>query len=90
MEFFHHFYNVVGITGVVLLLIAYYFLNINRLSSESMTYQLLNMFGALFILFSLLFDWNVSSFLIEVAWVIISAIGIYNIYTRRINHSDSK
>lgn len=43
----------------------------------SMSYQVLNLLGALFILYSLIFHWNLASFLIEAAWVLISLIGIY-------------
>ena len=71
--------DIVGIIGVILLLIAYYLLNTNKLSANGMTYQLLNCIGASFILFSLFFDWNTASVLIESAWIVISLIGIYRI-----------
>jgi len=70
------FYNLVGIVGVILTLIGYYFLNVGRLLPEHMTYLLLNFFGSCLILYSLMFDWNLSSALIEGAWVLISIIGI--------------
>ena len=75
--------DIVGIAGVILLLIAYYFLNTNKLSADGLNYQLLNFIGASFILFSLFFDWNTASVLIESAWIIISLIGIYRILRAR-------
>ena len=69
----------VGIVGVIIILIAYYYLSVGRWVSDSLKYQWLNFIGAWLILFSLYFHWNTSSVLIEVAWIIISLIGIYRI-----------
>ena len=71
--------NIVCIVGVVLLLIAYFRISTNRMSSQSLSYQLYNLMGASLIIFSLFFNFNLSSFLIEVAWIVISLIGIYRI-----------
>ena len=71
--------DTVGIFGVIVLLIAYYLLSIDKLSSQTFKYQLANLFGALCILFSLMFNWNTASVMIEAAWVAISLIGIVRI-----------
>ncbi len=71
--------NPVGLVGVILLLISYFYLSIGRWISHSLIYQNYNLLGALMILFSLYFHFNLSSFLIEFAWVVISLIGIYRI-----------
>jgi hypothetical protein len=73
----------IGIVGVVLLLIAYFSLSTGRMSSDSVCYQVLNLFGAGLILFSLFFHWNTSAVLIEVSWIIISLIGIFRICSRK-------
>ena len=80
------FPDVVGIFGVLLLLIAYGLLNTNKLSAHSIKYQVLNFSGAGGILFSLFFDWNTSAVVIEIAWMLISLIGIYNIIRKRKRH----
>ena len=66
----------VGIIGVILLLIAYFAISTGRVSSDSFTYQILNFIAAWLILFSLYFHWNTPSVLIEIAWIIISVIGM--------------
>lgn len=71
--------NPVGLLGVLALLVAYFFLSTGRWVSDSLVYQVYNLIGALLILYSLLFHWNLSSFVIEVAWVAISLIGIARI-----------
>lgn len=75
--------DIIGISGVILLLIAYFLLSTNRMSSQSLSYQLYNLIGALCILYSLLFTFNLSSVVIETCWIIISLIGIYRIQTAR-------
>ncbi len=71
--------NPVGILGVVLILIAYGYLSVDRWPAKSFRYQFLNFLGAWLILFSLFFHWNLASVIIEIAWIIISIIGIYRI-----------
>jgi len=65
-----------GIIGVGLIIIAYFLLQINKLSSNSLTFSLLNFFGSFLILISLFDEWNLPSFIIEIFWMLISLIGI--------------
>jgi len=69
--------DLVGITGVVILVIAYLLLQINKLPSSSLTYSFLNLLGASLIIVSLAVDFNLSAFLMEAFWVLISLIGIF-------------
>ncbi|HSW70333.1 MAG TPA: hypothetical protein VLI69_09325 [Gammaproteobacteria bacterium] len=78
-EILYKIADVVGLIGVILLLIAYFFLSTGRWISDSMVYQVYNLLGAVLILYSLCFHWNLSSFVIEIAWVVISLIGIVRI-----------
>jgi len=74
----------IGMIGVVLLLVAYLLLSTGYWRANTFTYQFYNLAGAVLILYSLCFHWNLSSFTIEVAWVLISLIGIGRImWTRR-------
>ncbi len=74
-----HISDLVGIAGVVMLLLAFLLLSMGRWSSDSLIYQTFNFFSSWLILFSLYFHWNLSSVLIEIAWIIISVIGIFRI-----------
>lgn len=69
----------IGIVGVILILIAYLFLSTGSWVAHSFKYQFLNFVGAWLILFSLYFHWNLSSVLIEVAWIVISILGMYRL-----------
>ena len=75
-QFIQHSANFLGITGVILILIAYTLLQIGKMSAESVSYSLLNALGAVLILISLYFYWNLASGVIEIAWLIISTYGL--------------
>ena len=67
----------IGNVGVVVLMIAYLMLQLNKLRSDGLAYSLLNVVGASLVIVSLLFDFNLSALLMEVFWVLISLVGIY-------------
>lgn len=75
--------NTIGVGGDVLVIIAFFLLQINRLKSNDLSYLLLNIFGSFGVLFSLVYHWNLPAFIIEVAWVIISGYGIYNYFKNK-------
>ena len=66
----------VGLAGTLMILAAFFLLQAGRLNGNGIPYQLLNLFGAGGVLVSLLGTFNVSVFLLEAAWVAISAYGI--------------
>jgi hypothetical protein len=72
--------DLVGNIGVVILMITYLMLQLNKLSSDSLAYSVLNAVGAGLIVISLLFDFNLSALLMEVFWVLISFVGIYRYF----------
>ena len=67
--------NFVGLIGVAAYLSAYGLLQLGRFKVEDSRYALLNGIGALAILYSLLFDFNLSSFITQSAWLIFTIIG---------------
>jgi hypothetical protein len=69
-------HNVVGNFGVLLIVGSYFLVQVRRMSAVNPPYILLNGLGALLILYSLWFDFNLSAFLIEVIWLLISLLGL--------------
>jgi hypothetical protein len=69
--------DVVGNIGVVILMVTYLLLQLNRIRSDDLMYSLLNAVGASFIIVSLLVNFNLSALLMEVFWVLISFVGVY-------------
>jgi len=76
-------YDWVGMAGTLMVLGAFALLQAGRLSGTGIVYQLLNLFGAGGVLLSLLGTFNVSVFLLEAAWVLISGYGIARSFKAR-------
>jgi len=68
--------DLVGNIGVVIIVVAYLLLQLERLKSTDLIYSVMNAFGASLIVASLIVDFNLSALLMEVFWVLISFIGI--------------
>jgi len=77
------FYDVLGIIGVAIILIAYLLLQLEKLSVQDWCYSAANGFGALLILISLCFSFNLASFIIEIAWLLISIFGLFKALSSR-------
>ena len=69
-------FDLAGFVGVLLIVIAYLLLQLEKLPSSSLSFSLLNASGSLLIALSLFFKFNLSAFLIEVFWFLISLIGL--------------
>lgn len=69
-------HNVVGNIGVLLIVGTYFLVQIGRMPATEPPYIVANGIGAALILYSLWFDFNLSAFLIEVIWLLISIIGL--------------
>lgn len=69
------FGDIIGITGVFIIVIAYILMQIDHMDPKGFLFSLLNTIGAAFILVSLLYDWNLASFIMEVIWLTLSFYG---------------
>jgi hypothetical protein len=69
-------FDLVGNIGVLLMVIAYLLLQLEKLSSSAVSYLLLNAIGAVLVIISLTFRFNLSAFLMEVFWLLISLYGL--------------
>ncbi len=77
--------NLAGLVGVGLIVLLYFLLQTERVSANDMSYSAGNGAGAALILFSLVFDFNLPSFVFESIWVVISLYGIAKTLKRRSN-----
>ena len=68
--------DVVGNIGVLMLMLTYLALQLDKIKSTDLSYSVLNAVGASLITASLIVDFNLSALLMEVFWVLISFIGI--------------
>ena len=69
-------HDVLGNIGVVLVLVIYLLLQMEKLSASNPLFSALNAVGAVLILVSLSQDFNLSAFLIEAVWFLVSIYGL--------------
>lgn len=77
MSVSYEWHDLVGNVGVVCILGTYLLLQLGRMSPTTLAFSLINGLGAILILVSLSVDFNLSSFIIEIVWLTISAVGVW-------------
>ena len=75
-------YDLAGNVGVVLMVLGYLLLQAEKLRSSDLSYSLINGVGALLVLISLLYRFNLSAFLVEAFWLLISIYGLIKFAAR--------
>jgi hypothetical protein len=70
-------FNVVGMIGTCLVVGSFFQLQLGKLEATGLAYNLMNLIGAILLLISLLYHFNLASFVIEIFWITASAIGLY-------------
>jgi len=76
-------YDILGISGVAIILAAYLALQLDKLTVQDWRYSAANAAGAALILISLFFSFNLASFIIEIAWLLISIFGLFKALSSR-------
>jgi hypothetical protein len=69
-------YDLAGNIGVLMMVVAYLLLQLEKITSSAVGYLLLNAAGAVLVIFSLIYHFNLSAFLMEVFWLLISLFGL--------------
>jgi hypothetical protein len=75
-ELDYSWFDLIGNVGVLLMVIAYLLLQLEKLSGSALSYLLLNALGAVLVMISLMFRFNLSAFLMEAFWLLISLYGL--------------
>ena len=75
-------HDIVGTAGVVLIVSAFLLIQLKKLTSDHLSYSILNGTGAALVLVSLSVDFNLAAAIIEVFWLAISVLGI-GLWVRR-------
>ncbi len=75
--------DIVGVIGVLLMLGAYALAQLGRLRVDNALALLMNLSGALLVLISLLFKFNLSAFLMETAWALVAVFGLVKLALKK-------
>lgn len=77
-------YNWCGYAGVLLVVLAFLLLQVQKLHGNGWIYQLMNVLGAIGLILSLVFgSFNLPAFLMELGWALIGIYGIIFSQRRR-------
>ena len=79
----YQWYDVIGNIGVLIILGCYLLLQLNKLASSELSFSVFNGLGALLILISLTYEFNLSAFIIELFWLLISLFGVTTYLLKR-------
>ncbi|MGH8204848.1 MAG: CBU_0592 family membrane protein [Steroidobacteraceae bacterium] len=77
------YHDFAGTAGVILIVGAYFLLQVGRMRNDSLRFSVINAAGAALILWSLYFEFNLSAFLIEAFWLLISLVGVFRFFLRK-------
>lgn len=71
-------FDVIGMMGTFLVVGAFLFMQLGKLDPKGFQYNFMNLSGAILLLISLTYNFNLASFVIEIFWILASLIGLYN------------
>ena len=74
--FEHAIYDLLGLLGSFVVIAAYFASQRGWVEASDWRFPLANLLGALLILISLAFAWNLAAFVIEIFWIAISIYGL--------------
>jgi hypothetical protein len=74
--------DAIGMLGTLLVLVAYYLLQLEYTDPRGLAYNMINFLGAVFLLVSLYFNFNLASVVMEVFWIGASLIGLWKYWRR--------
>ena len=75
--------DLVGLTGVALLIITYALLQLDRIDPKGFWYSFNNLMVAILVTVSLVYTPNLASIVIEIFWFLISLYGVVMFYKRK-------
>ena len=76
------FPDLIGLIGVGLILIVFAGLTLERMDPKGWPYNAGNAVGAALILISLIYSFNLASFVMEIAWLGLSLFGLWKVWRR--------
>lgn len=76
-------FDIIGMTGTFLVVGAFFLLQLDKVRPDGIKYNMMNLSGAILLLISLCYNFNLASFVIELFWIAASLIGLYKYFKKR-------
>lgn len=83
-------FDLLGFLGFIFYMAAYALLQLGRISGHSYSYTLINLTAATLVLISLVHQFNLASLLIQLAWIVISILGLARLRWFRCEKTEKK
>ena len=77
------FHDVAGVLGSMIVIVAYFATQVGWFAANDPRFAFANLIGAVLIIVSLMIDWNLAAFVMEIFWILISLFGLARYYSRR-------
>lgn len=68
-------YQIIGFFGMIFVVVAYLFLQMNKLKNDDYAFLYMNLIGSILLIISLFKHLNLGSMIIEIFWLIITIYG---------------
>jgi len=75
--------HAISMIGMACVVFAYFAVERDWLDNKNIKFYVINLIGAILLLISLLINFNLGSFVIEIFWITISMMGIINHYKNK-------
>ena len=76
-------HDILGTIGVGFIIVMYAMLQLGKISAERPAFSAFNALGAVFILISLTYEFNLSAALMEGVWLVVSLYGLWKALSGR-------
>lgn len=70
-------FDVIGLVGVGLIVVAYILLQADKISAANPWFSVVNAAGSAMVLVSLWFEFNLAAAVVEIFWLIVSLFGLW-------------
>jgi len=85
------FMVLLGVVGTLCIVSMYLAIQIEKISVHNPIYSWANLFGAVFLLTSIAYDFDsadIGGVMIEAIWILVSLYGLFKLYTKKENKND--
>lgn len=79
----YYWHDFIGNVGVAAIIVSYLLMQLGRLDARGLSYAAVNAAGAGLVLVSLTIEFNLSAFIVELFWALISLFGIVRVVGER-------
>lgn len=76
-------HDIAGVVGSVIVIVAYFATQVGWFGANDPRFAWANLIGAALIIVSLLMDFNLAAFIMEIFWILISVFGLARYYYSR-------